>query len=142
MAASILLKNILCLATLVVAVAGACAQAQEKSDPPVSPQPVASPPPDSTLPNRPYRVQMRLSGSSCFACLKELEKKIRGIDGVMKVKVDYPGDSLYAHYSAPGASWALATIDYVPARAQVEVIKQVVKTQGYHPFKIIDKGPL
>jgi copper chaperone CopZ len=104
------------------------------------PAPAALPAADVAALNRPYRVLMRLSGSSCHACLKELEKKVKGIDGVLKIKVDYPGDSLYQ--AVPGASWALATIDYVPARAPVATIKQVMKTQGYHPFKTIDKGPL
>jgi copper chaperone CopZ len=85
------------------------------------------------------RIQMRLSGSSCVACLHELEKKFRSISGVQKCKIDYPGENLYQ--AVPGAGWALATIVADINRVSVQQMVQFMKTQGYHAFKIIDKGP-
>jgi copper chaperone CopZ len=85
------------------------------------------------------RIQMRLSGSSCVACLHELEKKFRNISGVQKCKIDYPGENLYQ--AVPGAGWALATIVADVNRVSVQQMVQFMKTQGYHAFKIIDKGP-
>jgi copper chaperone CopZ len=85
------------------------------------------------------RIQMRLSGSSCTACLRELERKMKAVSGISKCKIEYPGENLYQ--AVPGAGWSLATIVADVNKVSVQQIVQFMKTQGYHAFKIIDKGP-
>lgn len=86
-----------------------------------------------------HKVQMRLAGSPCLSCLMELEKKLKGIKGVVKAKVEYLGDNVF-HYQALPSSQAM--IVYDQAQLSLEAIKSFLKFQGYHAFKVIDKlGP-
>ncbi len=91
------------------------------------------------VPAEPRRVQMRLSGSTCVACLHELQLKIGRIDGVTKVKIDFPADNMYEYYALPSAATAAATIVYDARRTNLENIKALLRTQGYHPYKVVDK---
>src|SRR5437868_11714988 len=67
--------------------------AEDQPNPPAAPATKVS----STVPQAPdeeqqiplgpmHRVQLRISGSSCLACLHELEKKVRNVPGIAKCK--------------------------------------------------------
>jgi copper chaperone CopZ len=86
-----------------------------------------------------HQVQMRLSGSTCVSCLMELEKKLKTVRGVSKVKIGRPGEAYFAYRGPPVAPWSEATITYDPARVTLEAIVAVMKTQGYHAYKIVHK---
>ena len=97
----------------------------------------AAKPAAGEAPARRHKVQMRLSGSSCLACLKELEMKLKALDGIYNVKIDFPGDNLYD--ALPGMAWAQGTITYDPARINLATITTMSKNLGYHPYRIVDK---
>jgi len=82
---------------------------------------------------------MKLSGSMCLACLKELERRMTALTGVKQVKIEYPGDNLYEFYSLPGgASYASATIRYDASLESLDALLGFLRGQGYHPYKVLD----
>jgi copper chaperone CopZ len=84
--------------------------------------------------------EMKLSGSMCMSCLHEVERKLKVIPGVSKAKIEYPGERIYDYYQSPGLnSWARLTLSYDPAMLDLESLKSFLRTQGYHPFKIVEK---
>lgn len=87
-----------------------------------------------------HKVQMRLSGSTCLSCLMELEKKVKAVRGVSKVKIERPGEAYFAYRGPPVAPWSEATITYDPSQVTLEAIVAVMKTQGYHAYKIVHKA--
>lgn len=84
-----------------------------------------------------YKVKMRLSGSTCVSCLMELEKKLKTVRGVSKVKIERPGEAYFAYRGPPVAPWSEATITYDPAQVTLEAIVAAMKMQGYHAYKIV-----
>jgi len=90
-------------------------------------------------PAREHRVQMRLSGSNCIACLMELEKKLKGMSGVTRVKIERPDEASAFYFGGPGASWSEATIIYNPDTAPLQQVMSLMRSQGYHPWKVQDR---
>lgn len=87
-----------------------------------------------------HRLKMRLAGSMCAACLKELRKKLEGFKGIEKVKIDYPVITHSTRYSSAGAmNWAEASIDYYPNLAPLGRLKLYLRNQGYNPYRIVDR---
>jgi len=84
--------------------------------------------------------EMRLSGSMCMACLKELENRLKELQGVAKVKIEYPFQKYYEYYLAPTMNQtARAVITYDSNLTSMPDIKAFMRIQGYHPYKIVEK---
>lgn len=81
---------------------------------------------------------MRLSGSSCLSCLAQLEKTLKGLPGITKAKIEFPGETLQ-FYNLSGATWALATITYDPSKRTLASMIDLIAHQGYHAYKVVDK---
>ncbi|MBI4532305.1 MAG: heavy-metal-associated domain-containing protein [Candidatus Melainabacteria bacterium] len=84
-----------------------------------------------------HKVQMRLAGSSCISCLMELEKKLKGMKGIVKAKVEYLGDNVFYYQALPSSQ---AVIVYDQTLVSLETIKSFLKFQGYQAFKIVDQS--
>lgn len=82
-------------------------------------------------------VEMKISGSMCVACLHELEKALKEIPGVEKVKIQHPPDNYYEFFQAGQSTWARLNLSYDAAQVSLDGIKAVLKTKGYHVFKTI-----
>ena len=91
-------------------------------------------------PGRHLTAEMKLSGSMCVACLHELETRVKALPGVLKVKIEPPDENYYNYYQAPVLnSWARTVIDFDESVITLEEIKALLRRQGYHPFKIVQK---
>lgn len=86
-----------------------------------------------------HRVRMRLSGSTCVACIMDLEKKLRAMQGIVKVKIERPDQATFAYFGGPGASWSEATIVYDPVVVPLNAVTSYLRAQGFHPWKIVDR---
>lgn len=86
-------------------------------------------------------VQMRMSGSLCIGCLVELERKLKLMPGISRVKVDIPGTGgFYDSYSGPGASGIItASLSYDPTKTSMEQVEDFIRTQGYALRKVIER---
>ncbi|GEM_PF-3475784 len=95
---------------------------------------------ESAAPGPIKTLQMRLSGSSCTACLHELERKIKEMPGVVKARVELPVSARYygAWEAAPAAA-PEATVSFDGSRTSFAEIQALLKVQGYHPFKVVEK---
>jgi copper chaperone CopZ len=85
-----------------------------------------------------HRVQMRLSGSMCFSCLKDLDESLQRIRGVLQVKIDRPERNYYQPYAPEVSSWAVGTVYYDAAILPLDALRAEIKDHGYHPYKIVD----
>ncbi len=85
-------------------------------------------------------VQLRLSGSLCVGCLVELERKLKLMPGISRVKVDIPGTSSFDSYSGPGASGIITTtMSYDPGKISMEQVEDFIRTQGYTVRRVIER---
>ncbi|MBX9878550.1 MAG: hypothetical protein K2Y22_08845 [Candidatus Obscuribacterales bacterium] len=85
-------------------------------------------------------VQLRLSGSLCVGCLVELERKLKLMPGMVRVKVDIPGTSSFDSYSGPGASGIItATMSYDSSKISMEQLEDFIRTQGYTVRRVIER---
>ncbi len=96
-------------------------------------------PPAAPGPRRVHRAQMRLSGSTCMSCLVTLERKLKSLPGVEKVKIERADPVHFDYQGAPGVNYSEATITYDVGQVALSDIVAFMKTQGYHAYKIVDK---
>jgi hypothetical protein len=82
---------------------------------------------------------MRLSGSMCFACLKDLDDNLHKLPGVAKSKVDKQPLSYYNANSPDIGTWAQGTIIYDASKLPLDVLTTAIKQSGYHAYRIEDK---
>lgn len=94
---------------------------------------------EATKPPSWHKLQMRLSGSMCYACLKDLEDFLKKVPGVSKVKVEKPAPSYYQAMSPDVSSWADGVVLYDAERVPMEVVRGAVKQGGYHSYRVVDK---
>jgi copper chaperone CopZ len=85
-----------------------------------------------------HKLGMRLSGSACLSCLKELEKKIAAITGVKSAKV-HPPEQTYHSYEAPlTLQTSTAEIIFDANAVSADALRIFLKQKGYYPFKVVD----
>ncbi len=96
-------------------------------------EPAASGPPDF------HKVQLRLSGSMCFACLNTLKKKLKQVYGVEKVRVEKPINNLFQPYAPDVSSWAEAAMIYDVAKVGLTELRAYMRSNGYVSYKVVDK---
>jgi len=79
------------------------------------------------------QVQMRLAGSLCVGCLLELERKLKLMPGVTRVKINLPGiGGFYDTYTGPSASGLItANLSYDPSKTSIDQLEDFIRTQGY-----------
>lgn len=87
-----------------------------------------------------HRAQMRLSGSMCYACLHELQEKLRHVYGVERVKVEKT-EQVSLQASAPVLpSWADGVVFFDSSKVDLQDLRAYIRTLGYFPYKVSDKS--
>lgn len=96
--------------------------------------------PDSTVPPVYRKVQLRLSGSMCYACLNTLKKKLKQVYGVEKVRIEKPMANLFQPYAPDVSSWAEGVMVYDQARVGLNELRSYMRSNGYVSYKVVDKN--
>jgi len=86
-----------------------------------------------------HRVQMRLSGSMCFACLHTFEERLKAVYGVERVKITKSTQMSVQSYSPDLSNWADAVIFYDAHRVDLPDIRAFSKFNGYTSYRVLDK---
>ena len=68
-----------------------------------------------------------------------LERKLKAVPGVTKVKIERADVTHFEFQGAPGITYSEATITYDVAQVALSEIVAFMKTQGYHAYRIVDK---
>jgi periplasmic mercuric ion binding protein len=74
----------------------------------------------------PKTVKLKITGMTCAGCSKQVSATLKGLDGVIEQKVEYPGD--------------LATVRYDAAKTSVDKIIKAIEQLGYKAVTVSDKG--
>lgn len=85
-----------------------------------------------------HRLQTRLSGSLCIACLKELESKLKGVYGVQFTRVEKAPVQYNSSISPELGGWANGVIVYDAKKLPLDDLRSIIKQNGYHPFRVVD----
>ena len=83
---------------------------------------------------------MRISGSMCIACLKELEENLRKLAGVDKARVEKSQTNYFQPYSPDVSNWADGVVLYDSKKIQLDYLRDAIRQGGYHSYKIVDKN--
>jgi len=86
-----------------------------------------------------HRLQMRLSGSMCIACLKDLEDNLKKVAGVDRVRIQRPQTNFYQPISPDVTNWAEAVAVFDGKRVQLDALRELIKQNGYHSYRIVDR---
>lgn len=87
-----------------------------------------------------HQARMRLTGSMCFACLHELQEKLKQIFGVERVSVEKSNKVSIQTYSPDLANYADADIVYDAGKVDFIDLRAYMKVNGYFPYKVSDKS--
>src|SRR5262249_38328156 len=95
--------------------------------------------PAQTGPPEWHRMQMRLSGSMCIACLKDLEDALRRLPGINRIRIERPMATFTQAVSPDVSNWAQGVVVYDEKRIPAEYLRNVIRGNGYHSYHIVDK---
>lgn len=88
-----------------------------------------------------HRVQMRLTGSMCIACLHEFQEKILQVYGVERAKVEKSETPALQIYSAGTVGNYADGIVYIDAsRVELIDLRAYMRVLGYHSYRVEDKA--
>lgn len=87
-----------------------------------------------------HRVQMRLSGSLCYACLKDLEDNLEKIPGVWRAKIDRAKPNYFSAVSPDIQSYAEGVVLVDEKKLPIENLRAAIKQNAYHSYRIMDKA--
>ena len=71
-------------------------------------------------------VKLKITGMTCAGCSNHVATTLKGLDGVVEQKVEYPGD--------------VATIKYNPAKTSVADIIKAIEKIGYKAVAVSEKS--
>ena len=70
------------------------------------------------------RLTMPVGGMHCAGCAANIERALRGVEGVVEAQVNF--------------GTAKATVDYVSPPVEVATLRQAIKDAGYEPLEIVE----
>ena len=82
---------------------------------------------------------MRISGSMCIACLKELAENLQKLPGVDKARVEKSQTNYFQPYSPDVTNWADGIVLYDSKKLPLDYLRDAIRQGGYHSYKIVDK---
>jgi len=96
---------------------------------------------DDGASNKPafHRVQMRVTGSMCYACLLEFQEKLLQIYGIERARVAKSEQISVSAYSPAMANWADAILFYDASKLDLLDLRAYMRGSGYYPYKMVDK---
>jgi hypothetical protein len=86
-----------------------------------------------------HKLTLRLSGSMCAACLKDLQDNLLKINGIDKVKIDRPQQNYFQPVSPDVSSWAQSIIIYDEHLMSADTVRLAIKQHAYHSYRVVDK---
>jgi copper chaperone CopZ len=86
-----------------------------------------------------HRMQMRLSGSMCPACLKELTDNIKKLPGVILLKFERPQAVFTTAVSPDVSNWAEGCVIYDANKLAIDYLRDAIRQNGYHSYRVLDK---
>lgn len=86
-----------------------------------------------------HHLSMRISGSMCITCLKELEKKVKELVGVADAKIDFDAMKAVHYFDAVNQDSAPITVDYDPNQISLQSLRTYLRHKGYRTYKIVDR---
>lgn len=97
-----------------------------------------APAPTSGPPIR-HKASMRLSGSMCYACLKDLQDALLKVTGIEKVRVDKPQVNYFQATSPDVSAWANCIVVYDEKVLNLDAVRYAIRTHAYHSYHVTDK---
>ncbi len=86
-----------------------------------------------------HRAEMRLTGSMCYACLKEFQDKLKLVLGVERTRVEKSNQASIQSFSPGLQNWADAVIYYDANKLDFVDLRAFMRRSGYFPYKVVDK---
>jgi hypothetical protein len=108
-------------------------------DGPVEAKPIAAAQPAPTGEPVYHKASMRLSGSMCYACLKDLQDALLKVTGIEKVRVDKPQVNYFQPASPDVSAWANCVVVYDERLLNLDAVRYAIKTHAYHSYRVTDK---
>ena len=93
-----------------------------------------------TAPAALYRAKMKIAGSTCIACLQDLQRVLLKVKGIADVNIQRPpAQILLGPDSVDLNDWADCTVTYDHSVLTLHELKAQFKLRGYHAYKITEK---
>jgi hypothetical protein len=114
-------------------------KSDQKADKPQVLEEKPAPAASSGTPVR-HKASMRLSGSMCYACLKDLQDALLKVTGIEKVRVDKPQVNYFQATSPDVSAWANCVVVYDERLLNLDAVRYAIKTHAYHSYRVSDKA--
>lgn len=86
-----------------------------------------------------HKASMRLSGSMCYACLKDLQDALLKVTGIEKVRVEKPQVNYFQPTSPDVSAWANCVVVYDERLLTLDGVRFAIKSHAYHTYRVTDK---
>ena len=86
-----------------------------------------------------HRVQMRLTGSMCYACLLEFQEKLKQVFGVERARVAKSEQVSIQAYSPDLSNFADAVFVYDANKLDLLDLRAYIRRSAYSPYKVVDR---
>jgi Cu+-exporting ATPase len=70
------------------------------------------------------RLTIPVGGMHCASCAANIERALRGVEGVVEAQVNF--------------GTAKATVEYVPTQVEAGMLRQAIKDAGYEPLEVVE----
>jgi hypothetical protein len=109
------------------------------TQPTAAPQTPEAPQAEASVDPIYHKLTLRLSGSMCAACLKDLQDNLLKVSGIEKVKIDRPEHNYFQPVSPDVSSWAQSIIIFDEHKMSVDTVRLAIKQHAYHSYRVVDK---
>jgi hypothetical protein len=86
-----------------------------------------------------HRVHMRLIGSMCVACLKDLEVSVQHLPGVNAFHTAHAPVSMISALAPEMNNWVDSVVIYDGKKLPITTLRQFLKRRGYNTYHLEDK---
>lgn len=86
-----------------------------------------------------HRIRMRVSGSMCASCLKDLDRDMHKVKGVWDLKVVKPPTNIMLDISPDMEDFAEGVVVIDANTLSLDALKEAFKSSGYNMYHIVEK---
>lgn len=87
-----------------------------------------------------HQANLKMTGSLCYACLLELQDKLKQIYGIERAKIEKNEQVSLQSTSALLPNYADAQIIYDASKLDFLDLKVYIRANGYFPYKVVQKS--
>ncbi len=87
-----------------------------------------------------HRLKLKAGGSTCLACMKDLERGLRKVKGIYDVKAQKPPTQIMLDLQPDMSDWLDVVILVDTSVISHEELKAAFKSLGYNAYHIVDKA--